>query len=221
MKEYLDAGDIKGASDFFYRTGVSADDKKPGLTIEQQTSLWHRFDSKTRTALKKAKDALAAPPVLKCLDEMVKTAQAEQKSVAKAKEMSGTAQLAQALTAWGASQLDGLINNAGTGVHAAFAETRPEDFDALVAVHLLSARATVTGGVVIDVTAINEADPHMWADYLARVSALGSWLWLSLSVLLGRPEPGRQLREAGAPLALSLVACRIAAVDTLPGSSCE
>lgn len=47
-----------------------------------------------------------------------------------------TAQLAQALTAWGASQLDGLINNAGTGVHAAFAETRPEDFDALVAVHL-------------------------------------------------------------------------------------
>jgi len=48
---------------------------------------------------------------------------------------------------------------------------------------------------------------HVWADYLARVSALTSWLWLSLSVLLGRPEPRRQLREAGAPLALSLVAC--------------
>src|SRR5262249_45342001 len=48
---------------------------------------------------------------------------------------------------------------------------------------------------------------HVWADYLARVSALTSWLWLALSVLLGRPEPGRQLREAGAPLALSLVAC--------------
>jgi putative PEP-CTERM system histidine kinase len=50
---------------------------------------------------------------------------------------------------------------------------------------------------------------HVWADYLARVSALSSWLWLALSVMLGRPEPGRQLREAGAPLALSLVACVI------------
>ncbi len=48
---------------------------------------------------------------------------------------------------------------------------------------------------------------HVWAEYLARVSALTSWLWLSLSVLLGRPEPRRQLREAGAPLALSLIAC--------------
>jgi hypothetical protein len=56
-------------------------------------------------------------------------------------------------------------------------------------------RATTTDGA------------HVWADYLARVSALLSWLWLSLSVLLGRPEPRRQLREAGAPLALSLVAC--------------
>ncbi len=48
---------------------------------------------------------------------------------------------------------------------------------------------------------------QVWADYLARVSALSSWLWLSLSVLLGRPEPGRQLRESGALLSLSLVAC--------------
>ncbi len=48
---------------------------------------------------------------------------------------------------------------------------------------------------------------HVWADYLARVSALCSWLWLSLSVLLGRPEPRRQVREAGVPLTLSLVAC--------------
>ena len=48
---------------------------------------------------------------------------------------------------------------------------------------------------------------HVWADYLARVSALSSWLWLALSVLLGRPEPQRQLREAGAPLAASLVTC--------------
>lgn len=47
-----------------------------------------------------------------------------------------TEQLTQGLAAWGASQLHGLINNAGTGVHAAFADTRPEDFDSLVAVHL-------------------------------------------------------------------------------------
>jgi|SRR5262245_10561306 len=48
---------------------------------------------------------------------------------------------------------------------------------------------------------------HVWADYLARVSALTSWLWLSLSVMLGRPEPRRQLRESGAMLVLSLVTC--------------
>src|SRR5262249_52279326 len=51
------------------------------------------------------------------------------------------------------------------------------------------------------------ASGHVWADYLARVSALSSWLWLALSVLLGRPEPQRQLREAAVPLALSLAAC--------------
>lgn len=48
---------------------------------------------------------------------------------------------------------------------------------------------------------------HVWADYLARVSALSSWLWLTLSVLFGRPEPRRQLREAGAQILLALGAC--------------
>src|SRR5262249_19330332 len=43
--------------------------------------------------------------------------------------------------------------------------------------------------------ATTEGGAHVWADYLARVSALTSWLWLALSVLLGRPEPRRQLRE--------------------------
>jgi NAD(P)-dependent dehydrogenase (short-subunit alcohol dehydrogenase family) len=40
------------------------------------------------------------------------------------------------LAGWGAMQLDGLINNAGMGVHAPFADTTPDQFDALVAVHL-------------------------------------------------------------------------------------
>ncbi len=40
------------------------------------------------------------------------------------------------LAGWGAKQLDGLINNAGMGVHALFADTTPDQFDALVAVHL-------------------------------------------------------------------------------------
>jgi len=42
----------------------------------------------------------------------------------------------QALATWGASHLDGLVNNAGTGVHASVAETTPAQFDALVEVHL-------------------------------------------------------------------------------------
>ncbi len=44
--------------------------------------------------------------------------------------------LAQGLAAWGATRLDGLVNNAGMGVHAMFADTTPAQFDALVAVHL-------------------------------------------------------------------------------------
>jgi len=62
-------------------------------------------------------------------------------------------------------------------------------------------------GVLALLRATTPDGAHVWADYLARVSALTSWLWLSLSVLLGRPEPRRQLRESGAMLAISLVAC--------------
>lgn len=40
------------------------------------------------------------------------------------------------LKAWGATQLDGLINNAGTGAHASFAETTSTQFDSMVAIHL-------------------------------------------------------------------------------------
>lgn len=39
------------------------------------------------------------------------------------------------LASWSAEQIDFLVNNAGTGVHASFAETSEADFDALLAVH--------------------------------------------------------------------------------------
>jgi hypothetical protein len=67
--------------------------------------------------------------------------------------------------------------------------------------------AALQAGVLGFLRAATPESAHVWAEYLARVSALTSWLWLSLSVLLGRPEPRRQLRESGAPLALSLAAC--------------
>lgn len=50
-----------------------------------------------------------------------------------------------------------------------------------------------------------------WGAYLARVSALASWLWLTLSVVLGRAEPRNHLRTAGAYLTLSLILCAVLA----------
>jgi len=46
------------------------------------------------------------------------------------------AQVRQTLQGWGASRLQGLLNNAGEGLYAPIAETTPEQFDHLVAVHL-------------------------------------------------------------------------------------
>ena len=40
------------------------------------------------------------------------------------------------LQAWGAAGLNGLVNNAGAGAHASFAETTLAQFDAMLAVHL-------------------------------------------------------------------------------------
>ena len=48
---------------------------------------------------------------------------------------------------------------------------------------------------------------RMWATYLAGVSALASWLWLCLSVVLSRSHPMQQLRQAAVHLGLALVGC--------------
>ncbi len=48
-----------------------------------------------------------------------------------------------------------------------------------------------------------------WATYLAGVSALASWLWLSLSVVMARPDPWKQVRDAGAYLMLALAGCAV------------
>lgn len=45
-------------------------------------------------------------------------------------------QVSAGLKAWGASRLDGLVNNAGAGAHASFADTTAAQFDSMVAIHL-------------------------------------------------------------------------------------
>lgn len=46
-----------------------------------------------------------------------------------------------------------------------------------------------------------------WATYLLGVSALASWLWLVLSVVLARSHPMQHVRQALAYLTLALIAC--------------
>jgi putative PEP-CTERM system histidine kinase len=48
---------------------------------------------------------------------------------------------------------------------------------------------------------------RMWATYLAEVSALASWLWLSLSVVLARSDPWSQIKNSAAYLILALIGC--------------
>ncbi len=61
------------------------------------------------------------------------------------------------------------------------------------------------------VDAASESGVRLWASYLARNSALVSWLWLTLSVVLGRADPRQHLRDAGAYLTLSLLGCVVLA----------
>lgn len=72
--------------------------------------------------------------------------------------------------------------------------------------------AAFQAGTLGMVNAGDAEQARTWATYLARIAALVSWLWLTLSVVLGRPEPRLQLRNAGAYLVLSLVGCVVLAL---------
>jgi putative PEP-CTERM system histidine kinase len=71
--------------------------------------------------------------------------------------------------------------------------------------------AAFQAGTLGMVNAGDSGQARIWATYLARISALVSWLWLALSVVLGRHEPRLQLGSAGAYLTLSLVGCVVLA----------
>ena len=81
--------------------------------------------------------AAAAQDIVAQIENLGRRAQALPLDVADAGTFPAfVAALNQGLSTWGASRLDGLVNNAGVGVHASFAETTPAQFDALVAIHV-------------------------------------------------------------------------------------
>src|SRR5580765_8360343 len=69
--------------------------------------------------------------------------------------------------------------------------------------------AAVEAGVLGLLNADSPTGARTWATYLAGVSALASWLWLSMSVVLARPDPWQQIRQAGAYLTLALAGCLV------------
>jgi putative PEP-CTERM system histidine kinase len=67
--------------------------------------------------------------------------------------------------------------------------------------------AAFQAGTIGILQADGPASARNWATYLAGVSALASWLWLSLSVVLARTDPWEQIRDAAAYLTLALAGC--------------
>ncbi|MBI1798882.1 MAG: PEP-CTERM system histidine kinase PrsK, partial [Candidatus Eisenbacteria bacterium] len=67
--------------------------------------------------------------------------------------------------------------------------------------------AALQAGTIGILQADSPGAARVWATYLAGVSALASWLWLALSLVLARPDPWGQIRRAGAYLTLALVGC--------------
>jgi putative PEP-CTERM system histidine kinase len=67
--------------------------------------------------------------------------------------------------------------------------------------------AALQAGTIGILHADSPASARIWATYLAGVSALASWLWLALSLVLARPDPWVQIRKAGAYLTVALAGC--------------
>ncbi len=67
--------------------------------------------------------------------------------------------------------------------------------------------AALQAGTIGILRADSSEHARTWAMYIAGCSALASWLWLTLSVVLSRPDPWVQIRNAGAYLALALAGC--------------
>jgi putative PEP-CTERM system histidine kinase len=67
--------------------------------------------------------------------------------------------------------------------------------------------AAFQAGTIGILQADSGVSARSWATYLAGVSALASWLWLSLSVVLARSDPWEQIRNASSYLAIALVGC--------------
>jgi putative PEP-CTERM system histidine kinase len=69
--------------------------------------------------------------------------------------------------------------------------------------------AAFQAGTLGIINATADGAARVWATYLASTSALASWLWLGLSVVLARPDPIGRLRQAVAYLSLALIGCVI------------
>ena len=67
--------------------------------------------------------------------------------------------------------------------------------------------AALQAGTIGILQASSPTAARVWATYLAGVSALASWLWLALSLVLARPDPWIQIRKAAAYLTLALAGC--------------
>lgn len=81
--------------------------------------------------------AAAAEDVVQQIQALGRRAAALPLDVADSASFAGFADDVRAqLQAWGESALQGLLNNAGEGLHAMIADTSPAQFDQLVAVHL-------------------------------------------------------------------------------------
>jgi len=67
--------------------------------------------------------------------------------------------------------------------------------------------AALQVGTLFLLRADSALEARRWSSYIAGCSALASWLWLTLSVVLARPDPWEQIKRAAAYLTLALAGC--------------